>query len=209
MIKVYNFARGARGLRVFWQCEEMGLPYEVKIIPFPFSDDYRARNRAGGVPFLEDEGGEDEGGVAINESVAIMLYLAQRYGPTPLLPAKDDPALARVLQMTVLSEATLGGGMNTLMAAHFAAPDADKRNWSVRGLEERMAHTLGYVADTLGERPYLAGDTFSLADIAVSTALGIWRGALNGTIPDRLVAYRERLAERPAYQRAQARAAGG
>ncbi len=105
--------------------------------------------------------------------------------------------------------ATLGGGMNTLMAAHFSAPDADKRNWSVRGLEERMAHTLGYVADTLGERPYLAGDTFSLADIAVSTALGIWRGALNGTIPDRLVAYRERLAERPAYQRAQARAAGG
>jgi len=205
MIKVYNFARGARGVRVFWQCEEMGLPYEVKVLPFPLPDDYQARNPAGGVPFLEDEGG-----VAINESVAIMLYLAQRYGPTPLLPGKDDPAaLARVLQMTVLTEATLGGSMNTLMAAHFVAPEADKRNWSVLGLEDRMAHALGYVSDVLGDQPYLAGEAFSLADIAVSTALGIWRGALNGTIPDRLVAYRARLAERPAYQRAQARAAGG
>ena len=27
MIKIHNFARGARGVRVFWQCEEMGLPY--------------------------------------------------------------------------------------------------------------------------------------------------------------------------------------
>ncbi|MES2895641.1 MAG: glutathione S-transferase family protein [Pseudomonadota bacterium] len=204
MIKLYNFARGARGLRIFWQCEEMGLPYEVKILPFPFPDDYRALNPAGGVPFLEDDGG-----VAINESVAIMLYLAERYGPTPLLPNKDNPAaLARVLQMTVLTEATLGGGMNTLMAAHFVAPEADKRNWSVLGLEERMAHALGYVSDTLGDQPYLAGEAFSLADIAVSTALGIWRGALNGVIPDRLVDYRERLAERPAYQRAQLRSTG-
>lgn len=205
MIRVYNFARGARGLRIFWQCEEMGLPYEVKVVPFPFPDDYRALNPAGGVPFLEDDGG-----VAINESVAIMLYLAQRYGPTPLLPSGDDPAaLARVLQMTVLSEATLGGGMNTLMSAHFAAPDADKRNWSVLGLEARMAHALGYVSDVLGDQPYLAGEAFSLADIAVSTALGVWRGALNGEIPDRLAAYRERLAARPAYQRAQARSTGG
>ncbi len=204
MIKVYNFARGARGVRIFWQCEEMGLPYEVKVIPFPFPDDYRALNPAGGVPFLVDEGG-----VAINESVAIMLYLAQRHGPTALLPSANQPAaLARVLQMTVLSEATLGGSMNALMAAHFVAPEADKRNWSVLSLEGRVAQALGYVSDMLGDQPYLAGETFSLADIAISTALGIWRGALDGEIPERLVAYRERLAARPAYQRAQLRSAG-
>jgi glutathione S-transferase len=59
-----------------------------------------------------------------------------------------------------------------------------------------------HVADQLGDAPYLAGESFSLADISVSCALGIWKGALGLSIPDALVPYRERLAERPAYQRA-------
>src|SRR4051794_29315975 len=132
MIKVYNFARGARGVRVFWVCEEMGLPYQVENFGFPPPASYKALNPLGSVPFLEDDGG-----VAINESVAMMLYVAERYGPTPLLPAKKDATLARVLQMTVFGETTLGAPMNTLMAAHFMAPDADKKNWSIRGTETR------------------------------------------------------------------------
>jgi len=204
MIRIYNFPRGARGLRIFWQCEEMGLAYEPVLIPFPYPDDYRTRNPAGGVPFLED----DAAGVAIHESLAIMLYLAERYGPTRLLPDRDDPALARVLQMTVFSEATLGGRMNPMMEARFSAPDVDKQNWSVRALGGRMAHALGYLSDLLGDRPYLVGDHLTLADVANVTALGMWRGALDGQVPANLAAWRDRLAERPAYQRAQARAAG-
>jgi glutathione S-transferase len=197
MIRVHNFARGARGLRVIWQCEEMGLPYRVETVTYPPSDAYRALHPLGSVPFLEDEGG-----VAINESVAMMLYIAHKYGPTPLLPGKDDPTLARVLQMTVFSEATLGAVMNPLMAAHFGAPEADKRNWTVLGTEARVEEAVRYVADMLGANPYLAGADLTLADIAVSTALGIWVGALGKSLPDRLVAYRERLGARPAYQRA-------
>jgi glutathione S-transferase len=197
MIKIYNFARGARGQRVIWQCEEMGLPYQLETVSFPPSEAYRALNPLGTVPFLEDEGG-----VAINESVAMMLYLAQRYGPTPLLPGKDDPTLARVLQMTVFSEATIGAGMNPLMDAHFGAPETDKRNWSVLTQEARVEQAVRYVADKLGADPFLAGSHFTLADIAMSTALGILRGALGKTLPDKLVSYRERLAARPAYQRA-------
>lgn len=197
MIKLHNFARGARGLRVIWQCEEMGLPYQVETVTYPPSEAYRALHPLGSVPFLEDEGG-----VAINESVAMMLYLAHKYGPTPLLPGKDDPTLARVLQMTVFSEATIGGPMNPLMAAHFGAPEADKRNWSVIATEARLEEAVRYVADMLGANPYLAGEDFTLADIAITTALGIWVGALGKSLPDRLVDYRERLATRPAYQRA-------
>jgi glutathione S-transferase len=197
MIKIYNFARGARGLRVIWQCEEMGLPYQVEKVSFPPSEAYRTLNPLGTVPFLEDEGG-----VAINESIAMMLYLAQKYGPTPLLPGKDDPALARVLQLTVFSEATLGAGLNPLMDAHFGAPEADKRSWSVLTQEGRMERAVQFVVDLLGAEPFLAGSQLTLADMAVTTALGIWRGALGKTLPDKLVAYRERLAARPAYQRA-------
>ena len=203
MIKIHNFARGARGLRVMWQCEEMGLPYQVEIVSFPPSAAYRALNPLGSVPFLEDEGG-----VSINESVAMMLYLAQRYGPTPLLPSKDDPALARVMQLTVFGEATMGAGMNPLMAARFGAPEADKRNWSVRVQEKRVESAVRYVVEMLGGNPYLAGAGVTLADISVSTALGMWVGALDHTLPDQLVAYRERLAQRPAYQRARAKCNG-
>lgn len=126
MIRIHNFPRGARGVRVFWVCEEMGVPYETSAVTFPPSRAYLALNPLGSVPFLEDEG------VAINESIAIMLYIAQRYGPTPLLPASGDPDLAVVLQLTVFSEASIGGEMNGLMMAHFGAPEADKQNWSAR-----------------------------------------------------------------------------
>lgn len=197
MIKIHNFARGVRGLRIFWQCEEMGLPYQVETVSYPPSETFRALNPLGSVPFLEDEGG-----VAINESVAIMLYLAQKYGPTPLLPGKDDPILARVLQMTLFGEATIGAGINPLLGAHFVAPEADKRNWSVRGQESRIEQALDYVVHILGAEPFLAGANFTLADISVSCALGLWKGALGKSLPDKLVTYRERLAERPAYQRA-------
>src|SRR5262245_31922443 len=176
MIRIHNFARGGRGLRVFWQCEEMGLPYQRETVSFPPSEAYRALNPLGTVPFLEDEGG-----VAINESVAMMLYLAERYGPTPLLPKKDDQALARVLQMTVFGEATIGAAMNSLLAAHFVAPEADKRNWSVRGGEARVAQAVQFTADILGDNPFLAGANLTLADICMSTSLGIWRGALGKT----------------------------
>lgn len=195
MIRIYNFARGARGLRVIWQCEEMGLPYRVEMVSFPTDAAYRTRHPLGTVPFLED------GGVAINESVAMMLYLAQKYGPTLLLPRMDDPALARVLQLAVFGEATIGAALNPLLTAHFVAPQADKRNWSVRAQEAQVKQAIAYVADMLGADPFLAGADLTLADISVSTALSMW-GALGQTLPKTLAAYQERMAARPAHQRA-------
>lgn len=195
MIVITNFPRGARGLRAAWLCEEMGLAYRLEKIGYPVPDAYRAKNPLGSVPFLED------GAVAINESVAILLYIATRYGPTPLLPPADDPRYARILQLTVFSEATFGAGTNTLMAAHFAAPDADKQNWSIRAQEAASLQALSFIEGILGDADHLAGD-FSLADIAISTALGVYKGALQRPLTPQLDAYRDRLAQRPAYQRA-------
>jgi glutathione S-transferase len=151
------------------------------------------------VPFLTDDGG-----VAINESVAMMLYLAERYGPTPLLPARDDPRLAKVLQFTIYGEGTLGGMMNPLMMTKFAAPEGEKDLWMTRALYGRMETALDIVAQALGGGPFLAGETFTLADISVSTALDMWTGALGKTVPEALAAWRERVQSRPAYQRAAA-----
>lgn len=198
MIRVYNFTSGVRGLRVVWQCEEMGLAYEAKGFAYPPPADYRAKYPLGSVPFLEDGGG-----VGMGESVAMMIYLAQRYGPTPLLPA--DPAqMARVLQLVVASEAAMGGLMNPLMGTKFAAPDDQKANWTQGFCNARVVDALGYAQDLLGEREFFVGDGLTLADIAVSTVLGMWKGALAKDIPPRLAAHRERMMERPAYRKAKA-----
>ena len=157
-------------------------------------------NPLGTVPFLEGEEG-----VAIHESVAIMLYLAQRYGPTPLLPAPTDPVLAKVLQLTVFGEASIGAALNTLLAAKFGAPEAEKDNWSVRMTQGRMGDLIADVSANLGDKPFLVGDHLTLADISVSCGLGIWAGAFGGVLPDNLVSWRAGLAARSAYQRARAK----
>jgi glutathione S-transferase len=202
MIKIHNFARGARGQRAMWLCEEMRLAYEVQNHPFPVPAAYRALNPLGTVPFLEDDGG-----VAINESVAIMLYIAQRYGPTPLLPTADPALTAKCLQLTVFGETEIGMSLNPLLAAHFGAAEADKRNWSVVGIEQRVGRAVQYVEALVHGRSYLVGDDLTLADISVACGLGIWQGALGGQLPEALQAYQDRLRARPAYQRARSRCA--
>lgn len=196
MITIHNFWRGIRGVRVAWQCEEMGLAYQAVGLGFPTPADYRAKYPVGSVPFLEDNGG-----VAIGESVAQMLYLAGRYGPTPLLPT-DPAAMARVLQITVASEASLGGLMNPMMGTKFAAPDDQKANWTDRYCAARVTEGLAYAEGLLGGRDYFVGDRLTLADIAISTALGVWQGALGKDIPAGLAQHRARMQARPGYQKA-------
>lgn len=204
MMTIHNFARGARGQRVMWLCEEMGLPYAVRSHSFPVGADYRALNPLGTVPFLEDADG-----VALNESVAIMLYIAQHYGPTLLLPTDDAALTARCLQLTVFGETEIGANLNPLLAARFGAPEADKRNWSVKGIEQRVRRAVEHADTLVRGRAYLVGEDLTLADISVSCALGIWQGALDGEVPEGLAAYQDRLRARPAYQRARERCVAG
>jgi len=204
MLKIHNFARGVRGLRVMWLCEEMGLAYGVENHAFPTPAAYRALNPLGTVPLLQDAGG-----VALNESIAIMLYLVQVYGPTPLLPTSDPDRLARCLQLTLFGETELGMTLNPLLAARFMAGDADKRNWSVVGLEQRATRAVEYAQGLIADRAYFVGEQLTLADISVSCGLALWQGGLGGSLPTELAHYQERIGAREAYQRAKRRCASG
>jgi glutathione S-transferase len=198
VINVYDFPHGARGLRVAWLCEEMGLAHTFVPVDFPPDSNYRELNPFGTVPFLQD------GNVAMSESIAMMFYIAQKYGPTDVLPPVDDERFAKVLQFTLLGEASLSSLMTPLLAVRFGAPGDQKRNWSAVGIESRLKGTIDRLGDDLGDREFLVGPSLTLADISVATAFRIWGRGVGQDLPTTLQAYCERLQERPACKRAMA-----
>jgi glutathione S-transferase len=152
----------------------------------------------GTVPFLQD------GKISMSESVAMMFYIAQKYGPTDALPSVDDARFAKVLQFTLIGEASLSSLMTPLLAVRFAAPNDQKRNWSAVGIESRLKDTAGRISDELGAREFLVSSGLTLADISVATALRIWSRGVGHDLPATLKAYCERLQDRPACKRAMA-----
>jgi glutathione S-transferase len=82
-------------------CEEMGLAQIFVPLNFPPDRSYRALNPFGTVPFLQD------GNASMSESVAMMFYIAQKYRPTDTLPPVGDERFAKVLQFTLLGEASI------------------------------------------------------------------------------------------------------
>jgi glutathione S-transferase len=203
VITLYDFPHGARGLRVAWLCEEMGLAHAFVPVSFPPDGSYRGLNPFGTVPFLQD------GDVSMSESVAMMFYIAQRYGPTDTLPPMGDARFAKVLQFTLFGEASLSSPMTPLLAVRFGAPNDQKRNWSAVGIESRLKGTVDRLGDELGDREFLVGSALTLADISVATALRIWSRGVGQELPATLQAYCERLQQRPACKRAMAAHAQG
>jgi hypothetical protein len=103
MLKLYH-CREARSLRPLWALEEMGIPYEPILLPFPpraHAREYLDINPIGTIPFIAD------GEVRMTESTAICLYLATRYGPTDLTLSPDEKDYPQFLNWLFYSDATL------------------------------------------------------------------------------------------------------
>ena len=118
MIVIHDFPHGARGLRVGWLCEEMGLPYAMKPVSFPTDSASRSLNPFGTVPFLQ------HGEISMTESIAMLFYVAQQYD---MLLSNGDSRQTKVLQFTLFGEATLASPMSPLLAERFGAPNDQKR----------------------------------------------------------------------------------
>ena len=103
VIRLYHCA-DARSFRPLWALEELGLDYELTVMPFPpryRAKDYMAINPLGTIPALID------GGTFMTESAAIVQYLVTRYGPSALAVEVDDPAYGAWLNWLHFGEATL------------------------------------------------------------------------------------------------------
>jgi glutathione S-transferase len=199
MLKIYH-SQGARSLRVLWLCEEMGVPYETAEASFfKPSDEFKAINPLRTVPAMTD------GNVTMIESVAMMIYIMAKHGPTELEVKPDEAGYADYLQYLMFGEAGLAAYGNPLVATRFMAPDDQKQNFTTGYLKNALLKRLEFVGERLGGKAYVAADRFTAADISVAyIATGARFAGIEDEIPAAVKAYVENLWQRPAYQRAAA-----
>jgi glutathione S-transferase len=189
-----------RGFRVVWLLEEMGLAYRLRPVDLlagvEKDAEYLAINPAGFIPAIQD------GDVTMVESIAIMEYLMARYGPTPLAPDPHDPAFPAYQQFLHLGEAGLAASMYFVVVSRNLAPEAERRNWGASKALEVFESRLGLVTRQLARSPYLAGETFTAADISVTYALQFARRGGGIALGEAEQAYIARTSGREAYKRA-------
>ena len=189
-----------RGFRVVWLLEEMGIPYRLRPVDLlagvEKDTEFLAINPAGFIPAIQD------GNVTMVESIAIMEYLIARYGPTQLAPEPRDPTFPAYQQFLHLGEAGLAASIYFVVGARNFAPEAQRQNWSAGQAQGVFDSRLGLVTRQLARSPYLAGETFTAADISVTYALQLAQRAGGVILGEAERAYVARTAAREAYKRA-------
>jgi glutathione S-transferase len=199
MLKVYH-SQGARSLRVLWLCEEMGVPYQTAEASFfKPSDEFKAVNPLRTVPAMVD------GDVRMIESVAMMIYIMAKYGPTDLEVKPDERGYGDYLQFLMFGEAGVAAYGNPLVATRFMAPEDQKQNWTAGYLKNAILKRLEFVGERLAGNPYVAADRFTAADISVAYIVtGAKFAGIDEEIPASVKSYVANLQQRPAFQRAAA-----
>jgi len=205
-MKLYH-CHNARSLRPVWTLEEMALPYEPVVLPFPprvLAKDYLSENPLGTIPLLVD------GDVRMTESSGICFYLTQKYGPTSLSIAQDEPDYAAFLNWIFFSDATLTFPQ-TLVLRYRQFEPVERRNEQVAEDYERwfFARLRAVDAALSDGREWLCAGRFTIADIAIAYALHLAdTGArLGHGLKPHVREFLDRARARPAFQRA--RAIGG
>lgn len=198
-MKLYH-CTGARSMRCVWMLEEMELPYELEVLPFPprmFKKDYLAVNPLGTIPYLID------GDTRMSESSAICHYLGESYGPTPLVLHPGDRDYGRYLNWMFMSDATLTFPQTLVLRYTQLEPPERRQPQVAEDYSKWFNGRLRAVDAALAENGWLAAGRFTAADITVGYALHLaTRLNLAGGFSPAVAAYYARLSQRPAFQRA-------
>jgi glutathione S-transferase len=197
VIELYH-CPDARSFRALWALEELGLPYELHLLPFPpraRQPDYLQINPLGTIPFLID--GESR----MSESAAIVQYLATRYGPSDLAVPVEDPAYAAWLNWLHFGEATLTFPQTLVLRYRTFEPGRaeiaadDYARWFL----SRLKH----VDRALATSEWLCAGRFTAGDISVGYALLLANHLkLLAAASPAVQAYWARLKARPGFQAA-------
>lgn len=199
MIHLYH-CTDARSFRPLWALEELGLPYELTVMPFP--PRYRAKaflaiNPLGTIPAMTD------GEVLMTESAAIVQYLVTRYGPSPLAVDVADPAYGAWLNWLHFGEATLTFPQTLVLRYRRFEPGKaevvadDYAKWFLARLKA--------VDRALDHGDWLCAGRFTAADISVGYALLLAANLeLDGEFSPVVADYWARLQALPSFQAAKA-----
>jgi len=182
----------SRGRVARWMLEEVGAPYETKVLDYASSmkaPEYLAINPMGKVPAIVHKGR------TVTETAAICAYLADAFPDAELAPALDDRAdYYRWLFFTAGPvEAAFSN-----KAAGFI-PDADKQRMFGYGNFDLAVDTL---EAAVNGKEFVAGNRFSAADVYVGSMLAFMMGFKLLEPRPTFSAYVERLEQRPAWKRA-------
>lgn len=187
----HPFSRAANTL---WALEEAGCEYELEYVDLMSGEQkqapVRGLNPMGKLPVLID------GDVVVTEAAAIALYLADRYAPGRLAPAIDDPQRATYLRWSFFAPSVIEPGCM-----------AQSGKWEYRagtagfGTYQEM---LDAISSAIGQGPWLLGERFTMADLVFGgTVQYLTTFGMLDKRPE-YMAYGERLAARPAAQKARA-----
>ncbi len=184
----------SRGRVVRWMLEEIGQPYDVKVMTFGGdikSPDYLELNPMGKVPTLTHKG------TVITEVVAICTYLADRFPEAGLAPALDSPERGSYYRWLFF----VAGPYEMATTAKAYGWEITDENASAVGCGH-IQDTLNTIEQTLAKQPYLCGDQFTTADLLMASYIG-WHMMMKVLEPNPVFSqYVERCENREAARRA-------
>ena len=196
MIKIWA-TQGSRAIRPIWTAEEMGLDYELTMMPFPprvFMKEYLDVNMLGTIPYLTD------GEVKMTESVAMAQYLVEKYGPTDLRVSSDEPDYPSYLNWLFHSDATLTFPQTVVLRYKLQEPGV--ADAAVDGYSRWFVSRLKLLETTLEDREYLCSDRFTIADICVSYAITLADSlGIEQAFKPNIKRWTDMLFERAAYKK--------
>jgi len=191
----------ARSFRPLWMLEELGLPYTLRMLPFPpraLAREFLADNPLGTVPLLVD------GDTRMTESAAICQYLAARHSPGQLDVPLTDPAYGAYLNWLYMGEATLTFPQTLVLRYTHFEPEARKQPQVAEDYSRWfLARLKAMDAALQQQQEFLCAGRFTAADVSVHYALMLaGHLGLATQFPDAVRDYHQRLEQRPAFQRA-------
>jgi glutathione S-transferase len=199
MITLYH-CDGARSFRPLWMMEELGLAYELKMLPFPprvLAKEYLALNPLGTIPLMID------GETRMTESSGICHYLGTRYGPTPLMVAPGEPAYGAFLNWMYFSDATLTFPQTLVLRYTQLEPEERRSQQVATDYARWFLGRLRAVEAATADAETLCAGRFTAADIVIGYALRLAESiGLARDFGPNVAAYWARLRASDGYHRA-------
>ncbi|WP_334191582.1 glutathione S-transferase family protein [Pararhodobacter sp.] len=185
-------AASTRAGRALWMLEELGVPYEHVGVK-PHAEEVTRHYPRGKVPVLLVDG------EPLTDSTAIIQYLADAHGQFTAAAGTLDRARQDAMLHLLLDE--FDAVLWTSARHSFILP-AERRVPEVKeSLRWEFSVNQASLVRRMGDRPYVTGDSFTVADVVLAHCL-IWARAAKFEITEpALHAYAGRIAERPAFRR--------